>query len=199
MTKRELVNTLKISNLTCQEAIKKAAEKFPEINDLFYNGALYYNTEFTLEQVKEIYRILGRNELEFILLEENWEDRLPADMYTINGTNKFLEEYKKNDRIKCCNTCEYLRGNAVNSKMPRPYCSLYKKLLASMDANVYEDWCSSYKYIKLDKPRQWFKPSAPANLNMYGDTNTVNGIEKDKIRARKPNEPVRLLDHIGFD
>ena len=84
--------------------------------------------------------------------------------------------------------------------MPKPYCSLYRKYVHSFNADVYNDYCSSYTYIKLPKGRQWFKENAPSNLNMYGEISTVNGIDRSKMqKQRKQNEPIVYLNRVGFD
>ena len=76
-------------------------------------------------------------------------------------------EYKKNPEIKCCNTCKYLIGVTGSHKMPQPYCKVYEKFLASFNAKVYEDWCTSYFKSNLSKPRQWYKEIAPLDLKSF--------------------------------
>jgi hypothetical protein len=86
-------------------------------------------------------------------------------------------------------------------KMPQPYCKVYEKYLASFDAKVYEDWCTSYLKTNLPKPRQWYKDNAPINLNMYGETNTINGINISKMMntERSVKGVVVRVDQVGFD
>lgn len=200
MTQAEISRTFNIDNQKIIQAIKKVSEKLPSVKSKYINGKLWYNTQFNLEETKEICKELQLNELQLIILEENFQEVPETDVYTIKGTKAYLEKFKKNPKIRCCNTCEYLKGKCYNISMPKPYCSLYGKLLENMNANVYEDYCNSYTYIKLPKARQWFKENAPYNLNMYGETNTINGIDKSKMQVqRKRNDPVIILNKIGFD
>lgn len=201
MTQTDIMKALHENNLIVHDAVVKVSERVPSVKAKFYDGKLPCNTHFTLAECEEIYKELGANPLQLIYLRENFNEEY-SDVYEITGTHKFLEEYKKDPNIKCCNTCKYLLGMTGSHKMPQPYCKVYQKYLESFDAKVYEDWCSSYLKIDLPKPRQWFKESAPINLNMYGETNTINGIEKGKMYAAKkrsvPNTIVRV-NQVGFD
>ena len=202
MTQKDIINTLHKTNLLVHEAIEKVAERVPSIKAKFYDGRLPSNTHFTLVECEEIYKELNANPLQLIFLRENFKEGY-TDVYEINGTHKFLEEYKNNPNIKCCNTCKYCIGMTSSSHIvPHPYCEVYKAYLSSFDAKVYEDWCSSYLKAKLPKPRQWFKDNAPINLNSFGETDTINGIEKSKMYAAKqrsvPNTIVRV-NQVGFD
>ena len=201
MTQTDIMKALHENNLIVHDAVLKVSERVPSVKAKFYDGKLPCNTHFTLAECEEIYKELGANQLQLIYLRENFKEEY-SDVYEITGTHKFLEEYKKDPNIRCCNTCKYLLGMTGSHKMPQPYCKVYQKYLESFDAKVYEDWCSSYLKIDLPKPRQWFKESAPINLNMYGETNTINGIEKEKMYAAKkrsvPNTIVRV-NQVGFD
>ena len=201
MTQTDIMKALHENNLIIHDAVVKVSERVPSVKAKFYDGKLPCNTHFTLAECEEIYKELGANPLQLIYLKENFKEEY-SDVYEITGTHKFLEEYKKDPNIKCCNTCKYLLGMTGSHKMPQPYCKVYQKYLESFDAKVYEDWCSSYLKVDLPKPRQWFKESAPINLNMYGETNTINGIEKKKMYAAKkrsvPNTIVRV-NQVGFD
>lgn len=201
MTQTDIMKTLHENNLIVHDAVMKVSERVLSVKAKFYDGKLPCNTHFTLAECEEIYKELGANPLQLIYLRENFKEEY-SDVYEITGTHKFLEEYKKDPNIKCCNTCKYLLGMTGSHKMPQPYCKVYQKYLESFDAKVYEDWCSSYLKVDLPKPRQWFKESAPINLNMYGETNTINGIEKKKMYAAKkrsvPNTIVRV-NQVGFD
>ena len=202
MTQTDIMNALHENNLIVHDAVVKVSERMPSVKAKFYDGKLPCNTHFTLEECEEIYKEIGANPLQLIYLKENFREEY-SDIYEITGTHKFLEEYKKNPDIKCCNTCKYCIGKtSPNHIIPHPYCEVYDKYLSSFDAKVYEDWCSSYLRIKLPNPRQWFKDNAPVNLNMYGKTDTVNGIEKEKMYAAKkrsvPNTIVRV-NQVGFD
>lgn len=201
MTQTDIMKALHENNLIVHDAVVKVSERVPSVKSKFYDGKLPCNTHFTLAECEEIYKELGANQLQLIYLRENFKEEY-SDVYEITGTHKFLEEYKKDPNIKCCNTCKYLLGMTGSHKMPQPYCKVYQKYLESFDAKVYEDWCSSYLKVNLPKPRQWFKESAPINLNMYGETNTINGIEKEKMYAAKkrsvPNTIVRV-NQVGFD
>lgn len=201
MTQTDIMKALHENNLIVHDAVVKVSERVPSVKAKFYDGKLPCNTHFTLAECEEIYKELGANPLQLIYLRENFNEEY-SDVYEITGTHKFLEEYKKDPNIKCCNTCKYLLGMTGSHKMPQPYCKVYQKYLENFDAKVYEDWCSSYLKIDLPKPRQWFKESAPINLNMYGETNTINGIEKGKMYAAKkrsvPNTIVRV-NQVGFD
>lgn len=200
MTQAELSRNYNVHVDKILAATKKTAETMPSIKSKFINGKLWCNTQFNLEETKAICTELGFNKLQLILLEENFKEVPETDVITIRGTKAYLKEFEKNPKIQCCNTCEYLKGKCSDNGMPKPFCSLYNRYLNSMKANVYEDWCSSYTYIKLPKARQWFKDNAPHNLNMYGEVNTINGIDKSKLQVqRKRNEPVIIVNKIGFD
>lgn len=200
MKEYEIVKLLKVWDKSVRAAIKTAAEYTPSIKSKLVNDEIWYGAEFNLEETKIIFKELHRNELELILLEENWKDAPEKDIYTIKGTLEYLKKFEEDPLIKCCNTCKYLKGKITTTIMPRPYCSLYGKFLYLIPANVYEDYCSSYTYVKLPKARQWYKDNAPSNLNQYGETNTVNGIERSKLNyQRKKGEPIRLVNQVGFD
>lgn len=208
MTESEIIRNLKLGTTTVTEAIKRAAEKTPSIKKKYIDGKLWCCTQFNLEEAKAIYKELGCNELQLTLLEENWIEKPATDVYTITGTNKAIIE--NNLTKKCCNTCEFLIGKTSSSINLRPYCNLYKKLLDKTvvpitknkfrKVNVYSDYCVNYSYKKQDKLRMWYKKNAPTNLNQYGRIDTTNGIEQEKLNThRKRNEPIILVNQIGFD
>ena len=185
------------------EAVSKAAEKLPSLKEKFVDGKVPCHTTLSLPEVEEIYKQLDANPLELIYLKENFKQpEEERDVYEIKGTHDFLDEYAVNPKIKCCNTCKHLCGVTNKSMMPKPYCKVYEDYISNFNAKVYEDYCSSYCRILLPKPRQWFKENAPINLNMYGDTDTINGIKKEKMYEAKtrsvPNTVVRV-NQIGFD
>ena len=183
------------------DAAKEVMEELPSLKAKTYNGKLYMNSHLSWEEVEAICKKMKLNELQIMYLKEHYEDKPDPDIYEIPGTHKFLEEYKKDPNIKCCNTCKYLLGITGAYKMPQPYCKVYNKRLASFNAKVYEDWCSSYLKTDLQKPRQWFKENAPINLNMFGETGTTNGIENSRLMNSKrsvPNTIVRV-NQVGFD
>lgn len=200
MTQAEIERIFHQEHHKTIDAIKSASEKMQSIKNKYVNGKLWFNTNFNLEETKLICKELGLNELQLILLEENFEDKPDTDVYTIKGTNEYLRKFEQNPKIKCCNTCKYLVGKVKNFGMPRPFCSLYNKSLTALNAKVYEDYCASYTYIKLPKGRQWYKENAPSNLNAFGETTTLNGIDKSKMqKQRKKNEPIIYLNKVGFD
>ncbi len=200
MTQAEIIKMFNKQSNDVVAAVRRASEKIPSIKNKYVNGRLWFNTNFNLEETREICKELKLNELQIIYMEENFQERPETDVYTISGTNAFLLEFKKNPTIKCCNTCKFLKGKASMSEMPKPFCSLYNKYLESFDAKVYEDYCNSYLYLKLEQPRQWFKDNAPANLDIFGNTNTINGIKRDKMQVhRKRNEPIRYANRVGLD
>lgn len=169
MTETEICKNLRKKQEFVKQAIYKLAETTPSIQKKLFNHKILYNTDFSLEETLLIYKELNANFLQIELLKENWIEKGPSDLITINGTQAFLQKYKNNPKIKCCNTCKYLKGLVNKTIMPQPYCSVYECLLTKINAKVYEDWCTSYVYAELPKPRQWFKESAPSNLNMFGD------------------------------
>ena len=183
------------------DAAKEVMEELPSLKAKTYNGKLYMNSHLSWEEVEAICKKMKLNELQIMYLKEHYEDKPDPDIYEIPGTHKFLEKKKKEPNIKCCNTCKYLLGITGTYKMPQPYCKVYNKRLASFNAKVYEDWCSSYLKTDLQKPRQWFKENAPINLNMFGETGTTNGIENSRLMNSKrsvPNTIVRV-NQVGFD
>lgn len=199
MTETEIVKNLgkKISFVT--NIIKELAELDPAIKKKYNKGVLCKNSEFTLRETKEIYRAAGANELQIELLEENWVDKKGNEVYTIKGTEDFVKKFNEDKNIKCCNTCEFLKGKSGKKIIPKPFCSVYNMYLHSFKADVYEDYCSSYKYIELPKPRLWYKDTAPINLNSYGEINTINGIERSRLNVeKKKGDPVIIVNKIGF-
>ena len=170
MTQSEIIKKLGKTKTDIQNALHKLSETIPSIKKKIVDGKLWYD-DFSLEETILIYKELNSNFLQIELLKENWIEKGPTDLITINGTQAFLQKYKNNPKIKCCNTCKYLKGLVNKTIMPQPYCSVYECLLTKINAKVYEDWCTSYVYAELPKPRQWFKESAPSNLNMFGDIN----------------------------
>lgn len=208
MTKTDIIRTLHVDKKRVITAIRELAEEYPNFKKKFINGKLWIRTEFCLEEVKLIYKKLGRNELEILLMEENWQDVSETDVFTIKGTNKFLAEENCKEK-KCCNNCKFLKGKTTKI-MPRPYCDVYKKLLdittikisetKSRIVNIYEDYCSSYVSAELEQPRRWYKQFAPMNLNQFGKTNFINGIERKRLdKQRKQNEPITIVTQLGFD
>lgn len=200
MTLDEIAKKLKLRNDTVIKAVKSLCEKDINFRNRFVIDKIYFKSEFSLEETKRIYKELGCNLLQITTLEETWKGDKLIDVFTIKGTQNFLEEYKKNPKKSCCNNCKYLKGCSVEGLlMPQPYCSVYQRLLKDINAKVYEDWCSSYVYANLPKPRQWYKENAPVNLNMYGETNTVNGINREELnKTRESNEKIKIVNKVGF-
>ena len=183
------------------DAVKALVDKMPSLKAKTYNGKLYKESHLSWEEVEVISHQMNLNELQIMLLKEHYKDKPDPDIYEIQGTHKFLKEYKTNPDIKCCNTCKFLIGMTGSHKMPKPYCKVYEKYLASIDAKVYEYWCSSYLKANLPKPRQWYKENAPINLNMYGETGTINGIDNSKMMntERSIKGVVVRVNQVGFD
>ena len=201
MTLTELSKLLDIPWYVISPKVKELSETMPSHAAKYYKGQLFPNSHFSLEEIDAICEKLELNPLQKIYVHENFKEMPSPDIYEIYGTHKFLEEYKKNPDIKCCNTCKYLIGVTGAHKKPQPFCKVYNKLLESFDAKVYEDWCSSYLKVNLPKPRQWYKDNAPINLNMYGETNTINGINISKMMntERSVKGVVVRVDQVGFD
>lgn len=201
MTITELSRIIDIPLFKLSPIVKELSKTLPSLAAKYYNGSLFPYSHFSLEEIDAICKKLELNELQVLYLHENFKEEPAPDIYEIPGTHKFLEEYKKNPNIKCCNTCKFLLGMTGNHKMPQPYCKVYEKYLESFDAKVYEDWCSSYLKTKLPKPRQWYKENAPINLNMFGETGTVNGIDNSKLMnsERSVKGVVVRVNQVGFD
>lgn len=201
MTITDISQLLDIPLFKLSPKIKELSESMPSLAAKYRRGQLYPNSHFSLEELDAICEKLELNKLQITYLHENFEEKPSPDIYEIPGTHKFLEEYKKDPDIKCCNTCAYLLGVTGSRKMPQPYCKVYEKLLESFNAKVYEDWCSSYLKAKLPKPRQWYKETAPINLNMYGETGTINGIDNSKMMnsERSIKGVVVRVNQVGFD
>ena len=199
MTSAQISKTTHIHDSLVAQAIERASEYTPSIASKYVNGRLWFATEFNLEETKTILKELKCSRLMAIYIEENWKETAETDVITIKGTNKFVEDWKKNPHIQCCNTCKYICGKVAGYKMPQPFCKVYNTYLYKY--NVYEDYCSSYKYLELPKPRKWFKENAPTNLNMYGETDTVNGVKKEEFVSGEEwgNRPVELVNQVGFD
>lgn len=201
MTETELLHLLRIQEEKVRIGIKEAAKTVPSIKNKFYKGKLWRGTQFTLDEIKVICEKIGVNDLLMNYIEENWQEKPETDIYTLKGTKEFLKKFEENPAIQCCNTCKYLCGKALNSKMPKPFCKIYNRLLENFNANVYEDYCSSYSYIEFPKPRQWYKENAPSNLNMFGEKNTVNGVNLAKFKTERSSDFIKLVnkDSIGLN
>lgn len=201
MTITDISKLLNIPLFKISPKIKELSESMPSLAAKYYRGQLYLNSHFSLEEIDAICKKLELNELQITYLHENFKEMPSPDIYEIPGTHKFLESYKKDPNIKCCNTCKFLIGVTGSHKMPQPHCKVYGKLLETFDAKVYEDWCSSYLRANLPKPRQWFKDTAPINLNMYGETGTINGIDNSKMMntERSVKGVVTRVNQVGFD
>ena len=201
MTIRDISRLTNVKNYKIDEAAKQIIDEVPSFRKKTINGRLKSEAHLSWEEVEAICKKLKLNELQIMVVKENFSEEPAPDIYEIPGTHKFLAQYKKNSNIKCCNTCKYLIGVTGTHKMPQPYCKVYEKNLSTFSARVYEDWCSSYCKCDLPKPRQWFKDTAPINLNMYGETETINGIEKSRLMNSKrsvPNTIIRV-NQVGFD
>ena len=201
MTITELSKLLDMSMSKISPKIKELSKDLPSLAAKYYNGQLYPHCNFSREEINAICDKLNLNSLQRLYVLEHFKEKPAPDIYEIKGTHKFLEEYKLNPDIKCCNTCKYLIGVTASNCKPQPYCKVYNKLLESFNAKVYEDWCASYLNAKLPKPRIWYKENAPINLNMYGETNTVNGIEMSKMMntERSVKGVIVRVNQVGFD
>lgn len=201
MTSAELERLLNIPKKDITDAAREVSKTMPSLAAKYYKGQLFQNSHFSLDEINAIAKVLNLNEIQLIYLHEHFTEKPSPDIYEIQGTHKFLEKFKKDPKIKCCNTCKFLLGVTGSHKMPQPYCKVYEKYLASFNAKVYEDWCSSYLYTKLPKARQWFKDNAPINLNMYGETGTINGIDNSKMMnsERSVKGVVTRVNQVGFD
>lgn len=208
MRRKEIIESLRVDKKKVTAILKDLAKEYPSFQKKYVNGKLRAGTEFNFEETKLIYKRLGRNELELLLLKENWQEVSENDIYTIKGTNKFLTEENCIDK-KCCNNCKFLKGK-ITKAIARPYCSVYEKLLdvakvkigktKSKNINIYEDYCSSYVQKENNEIRRWYKKNAPMNLNQYGKTDSVNGIKRDRLdKKRKRNEPITIVTCLGFD
>lgn len=199
MTELQIIRNLHKEYSFIIETIRKLSEIMPSIKRKYCNGKLWPGTEFNLKETTAIYKAAGANELQLTLLEENWVDKVSPEVYTIKGTEDYVRKFNENNRIKCCNTCEYLRGKTTDKIIPKPFCSVYEKFLRNFNANVYEDYCNSYKYNGLLMPRLWYKDNAPINLNKFGKTDTINGIERSRLNVeKKKGDPVIIVDKVGF-
>lgn len=201
MTITDLSRLINLPLAKLSSIVRQVAEDIPTLSAKYYNGTMFHGSHFSLEEIQAICKKLKLNNLQEIYVMEHFEEQPAPDIYEIPGTHKFLEEYKKNSNIKCCNTCEFLIGKTGTHNMPQPYCEVYEKYLICFNAKVYEDWCSSYLKTKLTKPRQWFRENAPRNLNMFGETGTINGIENSKMMnsERSVKGVVSRVNQIGFD
>lgn len=201
MTITELEKILRIDRHKVDAATREVAAKLPSLSAKIHNNKLYRGSNLTLEEIDAICEIVNCNPLQLQFIHEQFKAGPAPDIYEIRGTHQFLEGYKRNPKIKCCNTCKHLCGMTGNNKMPQPYCKAYDDYLRKLDAKVYEDWCSSYIYIELPKPRQWFKENAPINLNIYGETGTINGIDNSKMmnKERSIKGVVTRVNQVGFD
>lgn len=200
MTETEIIKALHSTRIKVITAIKKVAEHNQNVKNKFKDDKLPCSTDFSLDETVEIYKALGCNTLQILFLKEHFIDRPKKDIYTIKGTEDFLSKYDDNPKIRCCNTCQYLQGLCKGSGHPIPYCKIYQKPLSSFGAKVYEDYCNSYLYFDFLKPRKWYKPDAPINLDMFGDKDTVNGINRNKFKAERSNPKiVTIVNQVGFD
>ena len=200
MTIGELAKLLNVSKYNLAPKIKEVSETLPSLAAKYCNGHIYQQAHFTREEIEAICDKLNLNSLQKIYILEHFKDMPSPDIYEVEGTHKFLDEYNADPDIKCCNTCKFLIGVVKNNK-PQPYCKVYEMYLKTFNAKVYEDWCSSYLKVKLPKPRIWYKETAPSNLNMYGETDTVNGIKIDKLMnsERSVKGVVTRVNQVGFD
>ena len=201
MTHSELKRLLNIRTEKLTPAIKECAKTIPSIAEKFIDGNIYVGSQFNLTEIKAILDKLKMPKIAYHYIEENYKDMPDVDIITIRGTNEFIENFKSNKYIQCCNTCKYLKGMKEAFGMPKPFCNVYKNYLYKFKANVYKDYCTSYEYIELPKPRKWYKDNAPKNLNIFGDTNTVNGIDKNIFLSGEEckGKPVELVNQVGFD
>ena len=201
MTEQELAELIKKPKYKISKAIAELSKIMASLSKKCFKDKLYPNSELSWEEIEAICKELNCNTLQIMFVKEHFKSYTPPDIYEIEGTHKYLEKYKENPHVKCCNTCKYLIGVTGSHKMPQPYCKVYERFLESFYAKVYEDWCSSYTYIELSKPRQWFKDNAPINLNIYGDIGTINGIDNSKMMNSKRSVKgvVTRVNQIGFD
>ena len=201
MTITELSSLIDIPLWKLSPLVKEVSKTLPSLAAKYYNGNLFPYSHFSEEEINVLCDKLELNELQKIYIKENFKEEPAPDIYEIQGTHRFLTEFKNNPNFKCCNTCKYLMGVTGSHKMPQPYCKIYKKFLASFNAKVYEDWCSSYLKTNLPKPRQWYKENAPVNLNKFGETGTINGIDNSKMMntERSVKGVVIRVNQVGFD
>lgn len=193
----EIYKILGIERKTVKYAFKAAAENNQSIVDKVENGE-----DLSLDECIEIVSKIDRSNLMVEYLKENYikNNIKKSDGYYIEGTCDFLDRFSKNPKVKCCNTCDAIIGKIdTNSSIPKPFCSVYNRYLRSFNANVYLDWCSSYKY-KRTEAKMWLKSDSPTNINIYGNTDKVNGIKRSRFCSSENsnNEHVNIIDKIGF-
>lgn len=197
MTLKELSNITDIPTAKLKPVVRELAATIPSFSSKFHDGLLYTDAQYNIEEINAICDKFNLNELQKIYIRENYKEQPEKDIYEIDGTHAYL----KNPDIKCCNTCKFLLGVTGKYKMPQPFCKVYNMYLKSFNAKVYEDYCTSYLKANLPKPRQWFKENAPINLNMYGETGTINGIDNSKMMntERSVKGVITRVNQVGFD
>ena len=83
MTQTDITRTLHVDEKTVHKAVVTTISKFPRLQKYIVNGKLFCNTQFNLEETIEIYKQLGRNDLEIIVLKENWKEVPETDVKKI--------------------------------------------------------------------------------------------------------------------
>lgn len=207
MNAEEITRLVKLRHGTVSDTISKLAETDSRFASKYFNGRLWFNTQFNKEEVEIICKAMNLSKLETIYVLEHYVDRPETDVITITGTNAFIKKWEQDHHIKCCNTCQFCVGKVhptdgggdYNTIMPSPFCKAYNRYVEAF-GKVYEDYCANYLYIDLPKARRWYKDNAPSNLDMYGEKNTVNGVDVSLFKNGEDCKgPVKLVNQIGFD
>lgn len=199
MKPTEIMRALGVSQNVWNLALSKACKIKPE---LLAKKQPHISNDYTLDECILIVSQMTGSELMVEYIKENFIEHIDEG-FNINGTRDFVDRWNEGKRPKCCNTCKFCMGKVPESKsIPYPFCTVYNRYLHNFNARVYEDWCNSYLFEETEKPRMWLKENAPTNINLYGETDKVNGIKRSEFKSSeetKRGAPIVILGKVGFD
>lgn len=197
MTVTEIANFLDISRKSVYKAVHECSQNINSLKCKYIDGKiLIRNVDFSEAECRAIFRKLNASKMQMLLLEEHFEYLKISDYYTIEGTHKFLENWKKGIKNKCCNTCKHLCGDKSSSIQAVPFCNYYKCRLTVIKAKVYRDFCTHYEQNNYDKPVIWLTDKAPTNLNKFGEPVTNSRSNLPTLEEAEKNNPPFPL--VGF-
>lgn len=164
MTRYELADFLGYSTMSqVSLAVTKAKKEMPSIeHKSMYDP--YSEVSFSRDEIMCIARHIEPplNELQLELVKEHYIEHdvtyVQHRQFYIDGTEKFLENYKRPEyrkEKKVCACCTYLCGKSRAGKTAKifPYCTFYDKFISRMTvikrgkevkANIFMDGCASF-------------------------------------------------------
>ena len=208
MTRQQIAEALDLHINYINLAFELATKEHPELNlyDPSVNNRKGSSIDYTLEQVLLAMSYLrdgkGLSEYEKILVEEDFTMRPPEKVKAIGikGTEEFLEKIARYPKKRCCSTCAYCTKASMRNRKPvmKPFCNLWERFLHRLNADPYNDYCTSWEYSNKE-PLIFYTHDSPTNVDIHGNVkNEVMGFDVSNFGKESAGE-VKLVTDIGMD